>query len=468
MDQQTFMMAYFVLLFLPCVFSSRGRILSARYESMTSQVPYSGVRKVLTTDNKECKFPFRQGGRIHHHCLTIRSSKPWSAFTHRRCSGGHRSPTCSYEPESECYTGRGTDYRGVVDTTVSGTRCMAWNSDLLYDELHVGTVENSARKGLGNHAYCRNPDKDKMPWCYTLNNGAISWEHCDVPACVMSVSFSRRIMPFNVPKPSNRGKKHVCGKRHEKRLSIAKGRIMAGNSALPGTHPWMAAIYIGEKGFCGGTLVSSCWIVSAAHCFFSNPLRSQLRVVLGQQSFNVTGPNTRTFGVQEYILTKQFSVFNPTLHDIALIKLAKQDGRCVRRTPFIRPICLPDKSMAFPDHFCCSISGWGHMSEKAEGYSSLQEAGVRLIPHDHCKKPHVYGNHFTADMICAGQNGCADACQGDSGGPLACVRHDVSFLYGIISWGDGCGRSDKPGVYTKVTHYIDWINSVITRKPKAL
>ena len=59
------------------------------------------------------------------------------------------------EPESECYTGRGTDYRGVVDTTLSGARCVAWNSDLLYDELHVGTVDDSPRKGLGNHAYCR-------------------------------------------------------------------------------------------------------------------------------------------------------------------------------------------------------------------------------------------------------------------------------------------------------------------------
>ncbi|KAK5848388.1 hypothetical protein PBY51_006007 [Eleginops maclovinus] len=591
---QTFMMAYLVLLFLPCVFSTRGRILSAGYEP---KVPYSGTQNVQTTTNKECKFPFRQGGRIHHHCLTFLSSKPWCSLTynfdrdrqwvfcglevsvntsrrntdpcqenpcqnggvctriphtnsaecscpesfsgthceHKKCyeivhlhyygSGetwgrihlrnveqctcvageiscervrytmchsnpcqndgtcrlithtnkevcncrrGYGGPYCSIEPESECYHGKGTAYRGVVDTTLSGARCVPWNSDLLYDELHVGTVATSAHRGLGNHAYCRNPDKDKRPWCYTLNDGAISWEYCDVPSCVMSVYSSRRIIPFNIPKkrkPSNPAKKHECGKRHNKR--IARGRIMGGNSALPGTHPWMAAIYIGKSDFCAGTLVSSCWIVSAAHCFFRNPLKSQLRVVLGQQRFNVTGPNTRTFGVQEYIFPKQFSVFNPTLHDIVLIKLAKQDGRCVRRTPFIRPICLPDKSMTLPDHYCCTISGWGHMQEKAEGYSSLQEAGVRLIPRETCRKPDVYGNHVTADMICAGLNGCVDACQGDSGGPLACAQHDVSFLYGIISWGEGCGRSEKPGVYTKVTNYIDWINSVITRKPKA-
>ncbi|KAM9335936.1 hepatocyte growth factor activator [Symphorus nematophorus] len=599
-------MAYIILLFLPCVFSTRARILVPGYEAGISKEPYGESRKVFTTTGKECKFPFRQGGRIHHHCITFLSSRPWCSLTHNfdrdrlfgfcapektqpdvsvhtshrvtdlcrlnpcqnggicklipqmrsfecscpesfsgrlceqkkcyetihqryydtgeswgriqlrnveqctcvageikcervrytmcrsnpcqndgtcrlitatgkevcHCRRGYSGPYCSFEPETECYNGRGAGYRGVVNTTVSGARCLPWNSDLLYDELHVGTVIASPLRGLGEHAFCRNPDGDKMLWCYTLNDSAISWEYCDVLSCRMPVSSSRRIIPFNVlpgskkPVPSGRRKKPVCGKKHKKRLSIARGRILGGNSALPGTHPWMAAIYIGQSDFCAGTLVSSCWIVSAAHCFFRNPLKSQLRVVLGQQRFNVTGPNTRTFGVEEYKFPKQFSVFNPTLHDIVLIKLKKQGGRCVRRTPFIRPICLPDKNMTFPDNYCCTISGWGHKNEKAEGYSTLQEGGVRLIPHDTCRKPEVYGNHVTADMFCAGLNGCVDACQGDSGGPLACAKDDVSFLYGIISWGEGCGRVRKPGVYTKVVNYIDWINSVIRRKPK--
>lgn len=62
---------------------------------------------------------------------------------------------------------------------------------------------------------------------------------------------------------------------------------------------------------------------------------------------------------------------------------------------------------------------------------------------------------------------CVRALQGDSGGPLACSRGDVSFLYGIISWGEGCGRSGKPGVYTRVSNYLDWIHSVIYRKRPA-
>ncbi|CAJ1086238.1 hepatocyte growth factor activator isoform X2 [Xyrichtys novacula] len=603
MDQQTVLTACVALFFLCCVSPAHARLQSPVLESVISKEPPRESRKVLTTTGKECKFPFRQGGRIHHTCITILSSRPWCSLTHNfdrdrkwgfcapdktqpnifvhtsrgvtnpcqanPCQNGgvctlipHRltfecscpesftgrlceqkkcyetvhlryydtgeswgrihlrnveqcscmagqikcervryttcrsnpcqndgtcrmitatgkevcscrrafsGPHCSFEPETECYNSRGRDYRGLVNTTVSGAHCLPWNSDLLYDELHVGTLGSSPLKGLGEHAYCRNPDGDKKPWCYTLNDGAISWEYCDVPSCVMSVSSARRIMLPAVrkpKKPSRSGRKAVCGKKHKKRLSIARGRILGGNSALPGTHPWMAAIYIGQSDFCGGTLVSSCWVVSAAHCFFRNPLKSQIRVVLGQQHFNATGFNTVTFGVEEYIFPKQFSVFNPTVHDIVLVKLKKKDGRCARRTPFIRPICLPDKNMTFPDEYCCTISGWGHKNEKDEGYSTLQEAGVRLIPHSTCKKPEVYGNHVTSNMLCAGLNGCADACQGDSGGPLACAKDDVSFLYGVISWGDGCGRTGKPGVYTKVANYMDWINSVIKRKPK--
>lgn len=97
---------------------------------------------------------------------------------------------------------------------------------------------------------------------------------------------SRRINPFDAPptakKPSLKmpSKQPVCGKRHKKRLAMARGRILGGSSALPGTHPWMAAIYIGKMDFCAGTLVSSCWLISAAHCFFQKYDQKLRRVCL--------------------------------------------------------------------------------------------------------------------------------------------------------------------------------------------
>lgn len=80
------------------------------------------------------------------------------------------------------------------------------------------------------------------------------------------------------PSLSKPAEKPVCGKKHKKRLSMARGRILGGNSALPGTHPWMAAIYIGQSDFCAGTLIASCWVISAAHCFFRKYVTATLAV----------------------------------------------------------------------------------------------------------------------------------------------------------------------------------------------
>lgn len=97
---------------------------------------------------------------------------------------------------------------------------------------------------------------------------------CESFPLLLSAS-TRRTVPFKVvpapkkPRPPKRRRKAVCGKKHKKRFTVARGRILGGSSVMPGTHPWMAAIYGRELEFCGGTLISSCWVLSAAHCFLS-------------------------------------------------------------------------------------------------------------------------------------------------------------------------------------------------------
>ncbi|XP_036439056.1 hepatocyte growth factor activator isoform X3 [Colossoma macropomum] len=384
------------------------------------------------------------------------------------CREEYSGTRCSIRPEQKCYRDNGVLYRGTANTTVSGASCLPWNSDLLYDELTVDTVHSTSLTGLGDHSFCRNPDEDALPWCYTMSDGAISWEYCNVPSCPRG-PWSRKVPPVHpTPSPSPTpapGPVAGCGRRHAKR--IPRGRILGGSSALPGYHPWMAALYIGEE-FCAGSLVSSCWVISAAHCFLRNPLKSTVRVVLGQHFFNDTGSNTRTFGIEKYVHYHNYVQFNPTVHDIVLVKLKKVNGRCAPKTQFIRPICLPDRFMTFPDYTCCTITGWGHMQEKGNSYSHLREGMVKIIPYEKCSAPDVYGLEVRPGMLCAGSDTCVDACQGDSGGPLECVRDGVSFLYGIISWGDGCGRTGKPGVYTKVPKYVSWVNHTIRPKRQTL
>ncbi|XP_075276536.1 hepatocyte growth factor activator serine protease isoform X2 [Opisthocomus hoazin] len=360
-------------------------------------------------------------------------------------------------PSHRCYVGNGTEYRGTAKTTVSGHSCLPWNSDLLYQELHVNSVEKAVQLGLGPFSYCRNPDDDEKPWCYIMKDNSLSWEYCDVPSCA-----SRERRP-SVPdkEDSSVVTRRPCGRRHKKR-SFVRPRIVGGSLSLPGSHPWTAAIYIGDS-FCGGSLIQTCWVVSAAHCFANSPLTSTITVVLGQHIFNKTTDVTQTFEIEKYILHPQYSVFNPTDHDIALIKLKKNGQRCAVKSQFVQPICLPESDTIFSDQFKCQICGWGHKHENISGYSNvLQEALTPIIPEEKCRSPEIYGTEITENMFCAGYlDSRSDACQGDSGGPLACEKDEVSYLYGIISWGDGCGRVNKPGVYTRMTNYVNWINEKI-------
>uniref|UniRef100_A0A8C9JXK2 HGF activator n=1 Tax=Panthera tigris altaica TaxID=74533 RepID=A0A8C9JXK2_PANTA len=318
----------------------------------------------------------------------------------------------------------------------------------------------------GGQIRCEGTHKDQRPWCYVVKDSALSWEYCrlDVCGCWEGQEHLPGSLPPCQAEPASTGHQ-TCGKRHKKR-SFLRPRIIGGSSSLPGSHPWLAAIYIGND-FCAGSLVHTCWVVSAAHCFSNSPRRESVLVVLGQHFFNQTTDVTQTFGIEKYIPYPMYSVFNPSDHDLVLIRLKKKGDRCAVRSQFVQPICLPDPSSPFPAGHKCQIAGWGHQDENVSGYSSsLREALVPLVADHKCSSPEVYGADSSPHMLCAGYFDCkSDACQGDSGGPLACEKNGLAYLYGIISWGDGCGRLNKPGVYTRVASYVDWINDRI-RPPK--
>lgn len=102
-------------------------------------------------------------------------------------------------------------------------------------------------------------------------------------------------------------------------------------------------------------------------------------------------------------------------------------------------------------------------------FFQLQAAKIPFLPTAECIKPNVYGpNKLTSGMVCAGYlSGGVDTCQGDSGGPLVCQVSDDGrrhALMGLTSWGYGCGRANRPGVYTKVVEYLDWIVERMTNE----
>ena len=88
---------------------------------------------------------------------------------------------------------------------------------------------------------------------------------------------------------------------------------------------------------------------------------------------------------------------------------------------------------------------------------------VPLITNENCATQYTVNANeieITSNMICAGYlEGGKDACDGDAGGPLIVQNKESAVIYGIVSFGLGCAQPDKSGVYTRVTNYIDWIQS---------
>ncbi|XP_044873110.1 serine protease 33-like isoform X1 [Mauremys mutica] len=159
------------------------------------------------------------------------------------------------------------------------------------------------------------------------------------------------------------------------------------------------------------------------------------------------------------------SDYNPTSHasDIALVHLRTP----LQYTAYILPVCLPDPSDSIANGTPCWVTGWGKVQtdESLPAPRTLQEVQVSLIGVETCND--LYSKPITGSpgsrpiqdgMVCAGYpEGGKDSCQGDSGGPLVCSQAGSWFLIGIVSWGIECGLPYRPGVYTRVSAYSDWI-----------
>ncbi|VFV22918.1 coagulation factor xi-like [Lynx pardinus] len=177
-----------------------------------------------------------------------------------------------------------------------------------------------------------------------------------------------------------------------------------------------------------------------------------LRVYSGILNQSEVKKDTAFFGVQEIIIHDQYEMAESG-YDIALLKLET----AMNYTDAQRPICLPSKGDRSIIYAECWVTGWGYRKLGDKIQNTLQKANVPLVTTEECQTRYR-GHKITNKMLCAGyREGGKDACKGDSGGPLSCKHNDVWHLVGITSWGEGCGQRERPGVYTNVVEYVDWI-----------
>uniref|UniRef100_A0A8C6VQ72 Peptidase S1 domain-containing protein n=1 Tax=Naja naja TaxID=35670 RepID=A0A8C6VQ72_NAJNA len=245
-------------------------------------------------------------------------------------------------------------------------------------------------------------------------------------------------------------------------------RIVGGQEALEGAWPWQVSIFQANKPICGGSLINSNWVISAAHCF--NFPKAPYEIQLGAYKLLDPSPNMVTLAVKRIVSHPDYTKEEASSGDIALVELNSP----VTFNNYILPICLPASSVEFPANTKCWVTGWGQIGSSVDSafHSSkviLQELEVPIIDRKTCNNLYNISKEYQlqtdvvkADMICAGyKEGGKDACQGDSGGPLVCKSNGAWTLAGVVSWGEGCAQPNQTGVYTSVPFYLDWIQSNI-------
>ena len=194
-------------------------------------------------------------------------------------------------------------------------------------------------------------------------------------------------------------------------------------------------------------------MITAAHCT-DGLCAEQIQVRVGDTTLDEEFEATSfTIDVATIKQHPDFNYYTLT-NDIAILELTEPVS--LTAYPNIKPACLPEAGALFPGD--AIVSGWGTLASGSYMTAFLNAAEVTVFADGNCGS---MTSLMTEDMICAGLlEGGRDSCQGDSGGPLVAAdpaRNNSMSLIGIVSWGYGCAEADSLGIYSEVSHFIDWL-----------
>jgi trypsin len=217
---------------------------------------------------------------------------------------------------------------------------------------------------------------------------------------------------------------------------------------------WQVALVQGSFQFCGGSLIAPNWVLTAAHCVDNSMVQKdqkRLDVVAGTLNYKTGGVRSN---VEKVLVHPKWNQTGTQYDfDATLLKL---------KTPVT--VVAPIKVIAAAETLPATVrvTGWGAISEGGPASDKLLYVDVPVVSNTECNKPESYDGRVSDQMFCAGaREGGLDSCQGDSGGPVMSIVSGTKELVGIVSWGFGCARELKYGVYTRVTTVSQWVSDTM-------
>ncbi|XP_053548782.1 chymotrypsinogen A [Bombina bombina] len=247
------------------------------------------------------------------------------------------------------------------------------------------------------------------------------------------------------------GSAYGCGVPAIQPVLSGYSRIVNGENAISGSWPWQVSLQDSTGfHFCGGSLINTLWVVTAAHC----GVTTSHRVILGEYDRSSSAEPIQTKTISRVFRHPNYSSFTIT-NDITLIKLSSAATLNSR----VSTVCIAGSSSVFNGGERCVTTGWGYVDAYSKiTPSKLQQVSLPLLTNTDCQR--YWGSQILSTMICAGASG-ASSCMGDSGGPLVCQRNGAWTLAGIVSWGSSTCSPSSPGVYARVSVLRSWLDQIV-------